>query len=45
MFNEENVVERMSIDTFCFGVASDRVAEELTNLDSGKNGRERRYEI
>jgi type I restriction enzyme R subunit len=31
MFNEENTVERMVLDTLCGGVTSNRVAEKLAS--------------
>jgi len=33
MFNEENTVEQMVLDTLCDGLASNTIAEELTGLD------------
>lgn len=32
MFNEENTVERMLLDTLCGGVTSNMIAEELASF-------------
>ncbi len=37
MFNEENTVEQMVLDTLCGGVTSNMVAEELARYDSACN--------
>lgn len=37
MFNEENTVEQMVLDTLCGGVTSNRVAEELASYDGACN--------
>lgn len=34
MFNEENTVEQMVLDTLCGGVPSNMVAEELASYDA-----------
>ncbi|XSG83656.1 MAG: hypothetical protein ACPW60_07915 [Methylohalobius sp. ZOD2] len=45
MFNEENTVEQMVLDTLCDGVTSNRVAEEaedypqITQINADENQR------
>lgn len=37
MFNEENTVEQMVLDTLCGGVTSNMVAKELTSYGGACN--------
>lgn len=37
MFNEENTVEQMVLDTLCGGVTSYMVAEDLTSYEGACN--------
>lgn len=41
MFNEENTVEQMVLDTLCGGVTSNMVAGELLCYDSRKLAKKR----
>lgn len=45
MFNKENTVEQMVLDTLCGGVTSNRVAEEVTCYDGTVKDREHPNEI
>ena len=37
MFNEENAIEQMVLDTLCVGVTSNMVAEELASYGGACN--------